>query len=36
MDTLTEWKVTLDGFIIRYLVKAYLHKKKITHKRFKL
>ena len=34
MDTLTKWKVPLDGFSIRRLVKAYLDREKVVHKRF--
>ena len=35
MDTLTKWKVPLDRFSIRCLVKAYLDRQKIIHKIFK-
>ena len=35
MDTLTKWKVPLDGFSIRCLIKTYLDREKIIHKRFK-
>ena len=35
MVTLTKWKVPLDDFLIRGLVKAYLDREKIIHKRFK-
>ena len=35
MVTLAKWKVPLDDFLIRCLVKAYLDREKIIHKRFK-
>lgn len=35
MDTLTMWKLPLHGVSIRSLVKAYLDREKIIHKRFK-
>ena len=35
VHTLTMWKVSLDRFSIRCLVKAYLDSGKIIHKRFK-
>ena len=34
MNTLTKWRAPTDGLSIRCLVKAYLNKEKITHKRF--
>ena len=35
LDSLTNWKISFDGFSVRYLVKAYLDQEKLQTKNFK-